>query len=70
MKKQRARSIEDNELKRRNLLDSTRRLFPERGYQGTSIEFLVKFLHLCRLLSILNEVLRLLSHPRLFMRAS
>jgi len=41
-KKQRARSQEDKDLRRRKLLDSARGLFSENGYASTSIEMITE----------------------------
>jgi AcrR family transcriptional regulator len=42
VKKQRARTFEDKQLKRRKLLDAARRLFSENGYPSTSIEMITE----------------------------
>ncbi len=42
VKKQRARSHEDKQVKRRKLLDAGRRLFSENGYPSTSIEMITE----------------------------
>lgn len=42
VKKQRARTDEDKQIKRRRLLDAARRLFSEHNYQTTSIEMITE----------------------------